>query len=102
MKFPRVFGTGDGVGGGGGLMLIHRREKKKTKTPHTCVAGSLMCCEKLICMSAKRSVLGSKTVFKFRGPEQEGCLNCMKPCNVCRLFHYDLPRSTSLIHSAGY
>ena len=39
---------------------------------------------------------------RFRDPKQVECLNCMKPCNVRHLFHYDWPKSTSLIHSAGY
>ena len=78
-----------GYWGRRGVMFIHcLKKKKRRKTPDTCVAGSLMCCYKLIHMSAKQSELGSKWPSKFRGPKQERCRNCMKPCSVRSLFHY--------------
>ena len=75
-------------------MLIHgkttttKKERKDKNATELCglVSDVLL---KIIYMSVKRSVLGSKMVFKFRGPEQQGCLNCMKACNVRHLFHYD-------------
>ena len=84
-KFPRVLGE---AGGNVHSLFKKNFKKKRKKTPDTCVAGSLMCCYKLIHMSAKQSELGSKWPSKFRGPKQERCRNCMKPCSVRSLFHY--------------